>query len=235
MVDSARLGNPPLTSRDGLIQKALKTYRTNFNGNPRLPFGAQRPIPPSPDLAGESNAWRTKTAAATFICLIVIVTVGRFFFWWRRRQNWGLGLDDLLVTVAAAIALAYVGHILSAFVEGTCLGRHMWFCTYEDINTLYLVRIDDSMSLAHTMLTRSTDIHYWSNSLLLLRILFEALATLLHQADNASGPISPVQHDTLDLPPTSHLLRPHIILWHSFPVHSGVGALVPDHTCRSRS
>lgn len=138
---SALLGGAPLTDRDRLIRAAMQAYRTNFNGNPKLPFGPPRPSPPKPDLAGESNAWRTRTAAATFLTLIILVTTGRFCFWWRRRQKWSLGVDDVLILLAAGVAAAYVGHILSAFVEGTCLGRHMWFCTYEHIERLYMVSI----------------------------------------------------------------------------------------------
>jgi hypothetical protein len=142
MVDeSALLGDAPLTDRDALIRAAMKTYRTNFNGNPKLPFGPTRPQPPKPDLADESNAWRTRTAAAAFLSLIILVTIGRFCFWWRRRKKWSLGIDDVLILLAAGVAAAYVGHILSAFTEGTCLGRHMWFCTYEDIERLYMVRV----------------------------------------------------------------------------------------------
>jgi hypothetical protein len=137
---SAILGEEPLTTRDTMIRHAMQTYRTNFNIIPNLPFGPSRPQPPAADLAWESNAWRTRTAAASFLTLMIVVTIGRFAFWWRRRKTWGLGVDDVLIVLAAGIACAYVGHILSAFVEGTCLGRHMWFCTYEDIERLYMVR-----------------------------------------------------------------------------------------------
>ena len=102
---SALLGDPPLTARDALIQKAMRQYRTLFSANPKHPFGPSRPVPPAPDLAHESNAWRVLTAASCLLFLLIVVTI----------------IEE---------------------VTESCLGRHMWFCTYEDIELLYHVSIE---------------------------------------------------------------------------------------------
>ena len=138
---SALLGDPPLTARDALIQKAMRQYRTLFSANPKHPFGPSRPVPPAPDLAHESNAWRVLTAASCLLFLLIVVTAGRFWFRWQRRRQMGFGVDDVLIVPAVALAITYVVQIIEEVTE-SCLGRHMWFCTYEDIELLYHVSIE---------------------------------------------------------------------------------------------
>ena len=138
MVESALLGDDPLTTRDAAIAKAMREYRTIFSANAKHPFGPSRPKPPLPDLANESNAWRVLTAASCFLVLVIIVFAGRCYFRWKRRKQMGWGVDDVLIVPAAALAIFYIAQIIQE-VTASCLGKHMWFCTYEDAELLYSV------------------------------------------------------------------------------------------------
>lgn len=135
MQQSALLGSPPATPNDALIRIAFKaTAGSIFNPNKLHPYGPPRP---SPDLSEDSNAY--KIFATEIVCLILIisVTLGRFLAR-SRLETWSFGLDDLMVIPACLCGIGYMGSI-TAF-PGLCYGRHMWFCTYEQINTMYAVR-----------------------------------------------------------------------------------------------
>ena len=118
----------------------MREYRTIFSANPKKPFGPSRPKPPLSDLADESNAWRVLTAGGVFLALVILVTAGRFFFRWKRRQQMAFGLDDLLIIPAAALAITYDAQIITEVTE-SCVGKHMWFCTYENVEHLYNVSL----------------------------------------------------------------------------------------------
>lgn len=135
MPQSALLGSLPATRNDALIQIGLKaTVGSIINPNPLLPYGPPRP---SPDLSGESDAYKVTATAILCLILIVGVTLGRF--WARSRlESWSFGLDDLMVIPACVCGIGYISSIIA--YTGPCYGRHMWFCTYEQINTIYAVR-----------------------------------------------------------------------------------------------
>ena len=152
MTNSALLGDPPATSRDAMIRKGMQTFITAFNPVPSLPFGPTRP---TPDLAGESNASKVKTTSATALTLVLVITVGRF---WRRFKtpDWKAGPDDYFIVGASLVAVAYIAQIMAYFPSGNCYGRHMWFCTYEDLQALYLVRWLSPFSQLHSNTYRAS-------------------------------------------------------------------------------
>ena len=135
MVQSALLGEPPATGEDALIQIGLKeSVGSIYNPNPLYPYGPPKPIP---DLSWQSNGYKLLVAEVVCLILIICVTLGRF--WIRSRQQaWSFGLDDLLVIPACACGIAYMTTNISQVV-GSCYGKHMWFCTYEQLQMLAVV------------------------------------------------------------------------------------------------
>lgn len=136
MAGSALLNSPPNTPQDVLIQKGMREFTTKFNPVKSLPYGPHRPSPDSPDdFSGDA----TLGLAITFLILLLVMTVGRFIaLWWKRNRHFGL--DDVFLLLAAPVAAAYVALTIHEFSPKKCAGRHMWFCTYADMNEIYLVR-----------------------------------------------------------------------------------------------
>lgn len=142
MQESALLGSPPATPNDALIQIGLRaSVGSIFNPNPLHPYGPPRP---SPDLAGESDAYKVRITEFFCVVLIISTTLGRF--WARSRQeSWIFGLDDLMVIPACLCGIGYMGSIIA--YTYSCYGQHMWFCTYEQIEMIYTVRLSDPLFL----------------------------------------------------------------------------------------
>lgn len=135
MQGSALIGSPPANPKDALIRIGLKSSSGSvFNPNRLLPYGPPRP---SPDLSDESNAYKVRITEIVCLILILTVTLGRF---WARATNESLsfGMDDLMAIPACVCGIGYMGIVIA--YTGPCYGRHMWFCTYEQIETLQVVR-----------------------------------------------------------------------------------------------
>ena len=140
MQGSALIGSPPANPKDALIRIGLKASSGYiFNPNPLHPYGPPRP---SPDLSGESNAYKVRTTGIVCLILILTVTLGRF---WARATNESLsfGIDDLMAIPACLCGIGYMGTIIA--YTGPCYGRHMWFCTYEQIETIQVVRFPKAL------------------------------------------------------------------------------------------
>jgi hypothetical protein len=193
---SALLGDPPLTDRDALIQKAMRQYRTIFSANPKHPFGPSHPVPPAPDLANESNAWRVLTAASCLLFLVIVVTAGRFWFRWQRRRQMGFGVDDVLIIPAVALAITYVVQIIEEVTQ-SCLGKHMWFCTYEDVElmyhsftidqlmwyiSVYFAKLSLFFFIRRLTLSTMSRIYHWTNILLFTIVLLAGLVSIFMTA-----------------------------------------------------
>ena len=135
MQGSALLGSPPANPKDILIRIGLKASSgSQFNPNPLHPYG---PPKPSPDLSGESDAY--KIVVTEIICLILILSVTLGRFWARAKQeSWSFGVDDLMAIPACLCGTGYMGSIIA--YTGSCYGKHIWFCTYEQIETIQVVR-----------------------------------------------------------------------------------------------
>ena len=136
MAGSALLNSPPATPQDVLIQKGMRVFKTKMNPIKSLPYGPHRPSPNSPD---DFSGNVTLGLSIFFLILLIIMTIGRFLAThWKRSRNFGL--DDLFLLMAAPVAATYVALTMYEFSSKKCAGRHMWFCTYEDMNEIYLVR-----------------------------------------------------------------------------------------------
>ena len=136
MTQSALLGQPPATERDVLIRRGiLRITGSIFFPNPKHPFGPPRPSPDSPD---ESRDSQTIALTATLMTAVIIITLGRFAYR-STLKTWKFGLDDLLIIPAALVAVMYLSQILWVNTHGGCYGRHVWFCTYENVEQQYLV------------------------------------------------------------------------------------------------
>ena len=135
MPGSALIGSPPANPKDALIRIGLKASSGSiFNPNPLHPYG---PPKPSPDLSGESDAYKVRITEIVCLILILTVTLGRF---WARAimKSLSFGIDDLMVIPACLCGIGYMGTIIA--YTGPCYGRHIWFCTYEQIETIQVVR-----------------------------------------------------------------------------------------------
>jgi hypothetical protein len=116
-----------------------------------LPYGPQRPSPNSPD---DFNGNITLGLSIFFLVLLIIVTIGRFLaIHWNRSSKFGL--DDLFLLMAAPVAATYLALTVYEFASKKCAGRHMWFCSYADMNEIYLVRYSETLH-KYSHLTRTS-------------------------------------------------------------------------------
>ena len=145
MPQSALLGDPPESQRDVLIRIGMKASAGSiFNPNKLYPYGAPRPIPDLPD---ESDAY--KVMSTEIVCLILTfgATAGRFWSRTKLESAWSFGLDDLMVILAFLCGVGYFSSIIA--FTGPCYGRHMWVCTYVQMEAIFIVTYPHPLELPH--------------------------------------------------------------------------------------
>ena len=124
MPESALVGQPPISTNDKLVLQGLLRI------SPPL-------LEVIPQLAATGN--HDSEANGMFIggsfamAIAVAITAGRIWVRWKRRS---LSIDDLIIAIACLGCVAYFLVVIASQVVG-CLGRHVYTCTYNELDTFY--------------------------------------------------------------------------------------------------
>lgn len=130
MPNSVLLGLPPVTHDDKLMYKALaETTPLLLKVNPAPPG-----VPPR---IHENRAPGMIIGTSFALIFVVIVTCARL--WVRKYRTRAFGADDMVIIPAAIGCVTYLS-INIATEAKSCLGQHVYDCTYQGFRWFYEVR-----------------------------------------------------------------------------------------------
>lgn len=139
MSNSALLGQQPTSYNDELVYKGLlESSPLFFKGLAKLPHASHHSRAPSM-IIGSSFA----------IAFAIIITCSRL--WIRIYRSRAFGADDVVIIPATVGCLAYLSLDIASERVG-CLGKHIYYCTYEELGWFY--EVSDMRSEIFSVLTR---------------------------------------------------------------------------------
>lgn len=71
------------------------------------------------------------------IALVLVITCSRL--WIRKFRSRALGADDVVIIPAAIGCIAYLANDIASESAG-CLGKHLYDCTYVEVDQFIKVR-----------------------------------------------------------------------------------------------
>lgn len=126
MPHSALVGQQPISYNDELVYKGL--YRA-------LPLLFEK-LSQIPRVSHQSRASSLIIGSSFAIAIAIIITCSRL--WARTFRSRAFGADDVVIIPAAIGCVVSLALSIASETAG-CLGKHVFDCTYEEIDWFYVV------------------------------------------------------------------------------------------------